>query len=340
MTRQTPPAPHALPDTAPASMTSAPLPDAEAQRRQRRAIALMCLVSLIFALQDALSRHLASTYSTMFVVMIRYWVFLAFVTVVAARSPGGLGAVLRPRKPGLQLLRGLLLVGEIVVIIEAFVRLGLVASHAIFTAYPLLVVALSGPVLGERVGWRRWLAVAIGFCGILIILQPGYQVFSRWAALPLASAFMFALYGLLTRMAARHDTAQISFFWTALAGTVAITPLGLAQAEPMALADWPWMAGLCVTAISSHWLLIRAYEMSEASSLQPFAYTQLVWISLIGVTFLGERVGANVWIGAAIVVGAGLFTWWRAEQRARQAAARAGVRGEPRPPLRRPAGDP
>ncbi|WP_299358037.1 DMT family transporter [uncultured Paracoccus sp.] len=296
--------------------------DATSSGQQNRAILIMCLVSLVFAWQDALSRHLGERYPTYFVVMLRYWFFAAFVAVMAARAAGGLRAAARTRRPVLQTLRGLLLVAEVSLMQMSFVHLGLVETHALFTAYPLLVVALSGPMLGERVGWRRWLAVGVGFVGILIILQPGLRVFSPWAALPLISSLMFAVYGLLTRLVSRDDPATVSFFWTGIAGAAGITVVGLANATPMALVDWPWMLGLCLTAVLGHYLLIRAYELAEASSLQPFAYTQLVWVSIIGVLLFGERVAPNVVLGAVIVVAAGLFTWWRAQIRARMADPR------------------
>ncbi len=288
--------------------------------RQGLAILLMCLTSFLFAMQDGVSRYLGEHYSPFFIVMIRYWVFALFVAAVAARAPGGLRAATRSRRPILQVVRGLLLVAEVVAMIYAYVLLGLVETHAIFTATPLMVVALSGPVLGERVGWRRWLAVMAGFAGILVILQPGLRVFSPWSVLPLLAALMFAVYGLLTRLVARDDSSTVSFFWTGMAGAAGITVVGLWHIEPMAPADWPWMAALCVLAMLSHWLLIRAYELAEASSLQPFAYTQLVWISLIGFAVFGERVGLNVILGGAIVVAAGLFTWWRSLRRSRLAA--------------------
>lgn len=290
--------------------------------QQGRAIILMCAASLIFAVQDALSRHLGSNYSTYFVVMLRYWFFAAFVVVIAARAPGGLAAASRSRRPFVQITRGLLLAAEVVVMQIAFVRLGLVGTHALFTAYPLLVVALSGPILGERIGWRRWAAVAAGFAGILIILQPGRGVFSPSAVLPLAAALMFAVYGLLTRLVARDDSAQVSFFWTGIAGAIGITIVGVPQMEPMAMRDWPWMACLCLTAVAGHFLLIRAYDLAEASSLQPFAYTQLVWVSIVGMVVFGERVGLNVVAGGTIVVAAGLFTWWRAQRRSTPAPDR------------------
>ncbi|MFI0395602.1 DMT family transporter [Paracoccus jiaweipingae] len=272
----------------------------------------MVLVSLIFAIQDGLSRQLASTYSPLLITMIRYWFFAMFCTVLVMRMPGGLARGLRARRPVLQVARGLLLVGEILLMVAAFVQLGLVNTHAIFTIYPLLIAALSGPVLGERVGWRRWLAIGAGFCGILIVLQPGSGLFSGAALLPLGAALMFATYGLLTRLVSRDDPAVVSFFWTGISGAVAITAIGIWHWQPLAPGDWLWMAALCVTSALSHFLLIRAYEMAPASVLQPFAYTQLVFASAIGVALFGDRLAPHVVIGGAIAAGAGLFTLWRA----------------------------
>ncbi|MFC3569851.1 DMT family transporter [Paracoccus simplex] len=285
--------------------------------RQGAAILMICASSFIFAAQDGVSRYLGAAYSPIFVIMLRYWFFALFVILLCARSSGGLGRAIRSRRPGLQIFRGVLLVAEVVVTIEAFVRLGLINTHAIFACYPLIISALSGPVLGEKVGWRRWAAVAVGFAGILIVLRPGSGVFSANATLPLLGAAMFALYGLLTRLAGRDDTAMVSFFWTGISGAVAITAVGIWHWEPIAGRDIPWLLMLCLTAVAGHFLLIKAYELAEASALQPFSYTQLVWISIFGVTIFGEHLAPNVAIGGVIVVGAGMFTWWRSRQRER-----------------------
>ena len=139
----------------------------------RLGIALMIAVSVVFAAQDGISRHLAAEYNVFMVVMIRYWFFAAFVISIASRKAGGLRAAAHTDQPLLQGLRGLLLAAEICVMVTAFTVLGLVESHAVFAAYPLIVAALSGPILGERVGWRRWAAIAVGFAGVLFILRPG-----------------------------------------------------------------------------------------------------------------------------------------------------------------------
>jgi len=287
------------------------------EQNLRRGIVMMVAVTFIFAMQDGISRHLSGAYNVYMVVTIRYWFFAIFTFALAARSRGGLRAALATQQPVLQLIRSLLLVTEVVVMIQAFVILGLIESHAVFACYPLLVAALSGPVLGEKVGWRRWGAIGIGFAGILIILEPGFGVFRPEASIPLVCALMFALYSLLTRFAARRDPASVSFYWTGLVGALVMTPLGLWFWEPMSGADWLWMGALCLTAVTAHFLLIRAYEIAEASAIQPFAYLQLVWATGLGLAVFGDRLRPNVALGAGVVVCAGLFTLWRARQKAR-----------------------
>jgi drug/metabolite transporter (DMT)-like permease len=285
----------------------------------RLGIWLMLATTVVFAAQDGISRHLATAYPVQMVVMVRFWFFAAFVMALASRQAGGIRAAVHTKYPVLQALRGSILALEVCVMVVGFVHLGLVESHAVFTCYPLLVAALSGPVLGEKVGWRRWTAILVGFAGILIILQPGVAVFSPWALVPLLAASMFAVYGLLTRYVARRDSASVSYFWTGIGGAVAMSLVGMFYWTPMVGTDWLWMGTLCCTACLGHWLLIRAFAVAEASAIQPFAYLQLVWASGIGLFVFGERLRTNVAIGAGVVVAAGIFTLWR--QRVREKVA-------------------
>jgi drug/metabolite transporter (DMT)-like permease len=257
------------------------------------------------------------------VVMVRFWFFGLFAVAMAAQTEGGIRAATRSAFPWVQIIRNLILVAEIAVMLVAFVKLGLIEAHAVFTCYPLLVAALSGPILGEKVGWRRWLAILVGFVGVIIILEPGFGVFSPWALVPLLSAAMFAVYGLLTRYVARKDSANVSFFYTGIVGAVAMTPFGLMHWVWMTPADWGWMLLLCCTAAGSHWLLIKAYAVAEASAIQPFAYLQIVWASAIGLYIFGETLRINVAVGAGIVVAAGIFTLWRQRVREKAAARQA-----------------
>lgn len=280
----------------------------------RLGILYMIGTTLVFALQDGISRHLAGEYNVLMVVMIRYWFFAAFVIAIARRQAGSIRAAAATRQPVLQAFRGLLLGLEICVMVTGFVLLGLVESHAIFASYPLLVAALSGPILGEHVGWRRWAAIGVGFIGVLIILQPGITVFAPAAIVPLIAALMFALYSLLTRFAARKDTAATSFFWTGTVGAVLLTLIGIWSWEPMTAPDWAWMAALCVAGATGHYLLIKCYEVAEASAVQPFAYLQLVFASALGIAIFGEVLELHVALGAGLVIASGLFTVWRARQ--------------------------
>ncbi len=287
------------------------------EQNTRQGIMLMIVTTFVFGIQDGLSRHLAEVYDVRMVVMIRYWVFALFALAMAWRQAGSIRAAFRTSQPILQALRALILIAEICVMIVGFVRLGLVESHAIFACYPLLVAALSGPILGEKVGWRRWAAIGVGFVGVMVILQPGSSVFSinmLWAA---AASLMFAVYGLLTRYVGRKDRAITSFVWTGVVGAAGMTVVGLPYLAPMTALDSLLMGVLCMTALTGHYLLIRAYEVAEASAVQPFAYLQLPFASIIGIMVFGDILRWNVAVGAAIVVSAGVFTLLR-ERLARQ----------------------
>lgn len=294
-------------------MTAPPALGASAAQRNdiRLGIALMAVTCAIFAAQDGLSRHLAEATNVLMVVMVRYWFFAAFVIALARARQGSVRRAAATAQPVLQALRGVLLAAEICVAVLGFTLLGLAQSHAIFAAYPLLVAALSGPVLGERVGWRRWSAIGVGFLGILVILRPGVAVFDAGALVALLGAFMFALYSLLTRLAARRDGAATSFFWTGVVGAVAMTAVGVFYWEPLSGPDWAMMGVLCLTGVTGHFLVIKCYEVAEASTVQPFAYLQLVLSSATGILVFNEQLHTTTVIGAGIVVAAGLFTLWR-----------------------------
>ena len=281
------------------------------KQNERLGVFLMVITTIVFASQDGLSKYLATEYNVYMVVMIRYWFFAAFVMTISSRKPGGVKQVAKTKTPLLQIFRSLILVAEMCVTILAFTLLGLAETHAIFASYPLIIAMLSGPILGEHVGWRRWLAICVGFFGILIILNPGNGIFSPYALVPLAGAILFALYGLLTRYAGQYDNSSTSFFWTGIVGCIAMTAIGLNFWDPVSQGDWSIMLILSASGMLGHFLLIKCYEVAEASAVQPFAYLQLIWASIIGIIIFGEQITTNVLIGACIIVGAGLFTIWR-----------------------------
>ena len=281
------------------------------KQNERLGILLMIITTIVFASQDGLSKYLATEYNVYMVVMIRYWFFAAFVISVSSQKTGGIKRVAKTKSPILQIFRSLVLVAEMCITILAFTLLGLAETHAIFASYPLIIAMLSGPILGEYVGWRRWLAISVGFIGILIILNPGNGIFSPYALVPLAGAILFALYGLLTRYVGQYDNSSTSFFWTGVVGSIAMTVVGLNFWDPVSKSDWSIMLLLSASGVVGHYLLIKCYEVAEASAVQPFAYLQLIWASMIGIIIFEEQITTNVLIGACIIVGAGLFTLWR-----------------------------
>ena len=276
-------------------------------RNPTRGIWLMVAAVLTFAVQDGFSRHLAGQYNTLMVVMVRYWVFAGFVILLALRRPEGILAAVRSTRLPAHLLRATLLVTEICLIVQGYTMIGLIESHAVFAICPLLVVALSGPILGEKISWQRWSAVGSGMVGVIIILRPGTAVFSWPALLPLASAIMFALYSVLTRLTTRDEPTFPAFFWPGVIGAILMTIVGMPYWQPVSGLDWLFLGIYGGLSVLSFWLLLKTYEATEASAVQPFAYLQIVFVTVVGLTMYGERLALQVAIGTGVIVLAGLY---------------------------------
>lgn len=269
------------------------------------------LAVTIFAGQDAFSKLLGEKYPPIMVVMVRFWAFAAFVMLLAAFAPGGLRRAFVTRRPVLQIFRGVLLVAEVVIVVFAFISAGLAMSQSILQATPLIVTVLSVPLLGEKVGWRRALAVVTGLFGVLVIINPLAVRFDLRLLVPLAAAFMYGFYSIATRAVSRDDSAMTSVLYAGVFGALAATLVGPFYWTPIAPADWPAMIALCICGATSHYFLIKAYGLLTAVEVQPLTYLQLVLSGGVAVLFFGETVTVNMIVGAIIVVGAGLFTVWR-----------------------------
>ena len=277
-------------------------------RNRRKGIWLMIAAVAAFAAQDGFSRHLASEYNTLMIVMVRYWVFAGFVILLALQRPEGFRAAITTRRPWTHALRGSLLVAEVCLIVWGYTLIGLIESHAVFAICPLLIAAMSGPLLGEKVGWQRWAAIGAGMVGVLIILRPTSGVFSWPALLPFAAALMFALYSILTRAAARNEAVFPSFFWAGVIGAGFMTVVGLPNWEAVQGIDLGLLGIYAGLAILSHWLLTKCYESAEANVVQPYAYLQIVFVTIIGIVIYDETLAPAVALGTVVVVGAGLYS--------------------------------
>lgn len=275
------------------------------------------LAVTIFAGQDAFSKLLGEKYPPIMVTMIRFWAFAVFVTILAAAAPSGLRASLTTKRPFLQIIRGLLLVSEVVVVVIAFTTAGLAMSQAIMQSTPLIVTVLSIPLLGEQVGWKRGLAVLVGLIGVLVILNPVNVDFDVRLLIPLGASLMYALYNVATRAVGHHDSATTSVFYAGIVGAIAASIIGPFYWTPIAPSDWLPMAALCICGAISHYFLIKAYSLLTAVEVQPLTYFQLVLSVAVATLFFGETITLNMVFGALIVVGAGLFTVWREYRRSK-----------------------
>lgn len=272
---------------------------------------LTMLAMFGFASMDAMSKFLVREYPIAQTLWIRYGLFFLFALAVArmARKGGGVAGAFRSTRPGLQLGRSLLGLVENAVFVLAFLYLPLADTHAVAATSPLIVIALAAPMLGEHAGLKRWLAVAAGFCGVLLIIRPGFQALDWPLLLPLLGALLWAVYQLLTRLTARHDRPETTLLWTASIGFAALSLIGPWQwHQPDALA-WVLIVSLATLGSLSHYALIRALDFAPASVMQPYSYSLLVWASVLGWLVFGDVPDGLTMAGAAVVVGSGIYTW-------------------------------
>ncbi len=271
-----------------------------------KGIALILLTMLTFATQDAITKTLAQDLAVAQIVMVRYWMFAVFATALIANRPIGLRQAARARRPWLQIARSLIFVVEVGVFAWVVGRMPLSTAQAIFAACPLIVTALSPVMLGERVGPRRWLAVTAGFIGVVIILRPTGGFLDPVGIVAVIGAGMFAIYTILTRLLSQEDHFETSYGYVAWIGCLAATLVGPFLWQNPSSDQWLALVVLGCTGIFGHMMLMKAYELTQASVLQPFTYTQLLWGIFIGMIVFGEIPDLLMLTGAAIIVGAGL----------------------------------
>ena len=286
------------------AVTTAPRP--ESTDGNARGIGLFFIATLFFAIQDALTKQLTATLPAWQIVSVRFFFFSLFALAYAAHSVG-IRTAFKSNKPVWQILRGILIVTEITLFSFTIAYMGLAEMHTVFISFPLIITALSVPLLGEKVGRRRWAAVAVGFVGTVIIIKPGTGLFNPYALLALTAAFMFSIYNILTRKLARYDSFETSLVYFGVAGflfTLFFVPFVW---QPVSREDAVFLVLLSASAVVGHFLLIKALQFTPAVVLQPFSYFVLVWAILIGFLVFGEILDAITLAGAAIVVGSGIF---------------------------------
>jgi drug/metabolite transporter (DMT)-like permease len=298
-------------------MTHSPPPGEAEVAARVRGIALICLAVLIFTVLDTSAKYASRYVPTLEVVWARY-AFNLFFAVIALR-PWAFPAEYRTRRPIAQAVRGLFLLLSTILNFMALRYLQLAEAVSITFVAPLLVTALSGPILGEWAGPRRWAAIIVGFIGVLIILEPDPAHFRPEALFSVGAAFCYAGYSLMTRLLAGTESPAGMLIYGALISTILMTPVlpSVGTLPP----DWIVAGALVVTGLmgaAGHWFLILAHRNAPATVLAPFAYTQIVWMVIAGYIVFGDWPGPSTLIGAAIVIASGLYILYRESVRRRR----------------------
>ncbi len=266
----------------------------------------MLLATGCFGCLDTLSKYLVAYYPAAALVWLRY--VLQTVVMMAIFLPRMGLQLVRTSSPGLQLVRGLMLVVSSVVFVLALLHMQIAEVASIVFLAPIIVALAGGPLLGERVGARTWLALAGGFTGVLLIIRPGGGAFSGWALLPLACAFMFAGYQILTRkLAGRGDDPISTLFFPGLIACFVVPPVFPGAFEIPTVPLHAAMLGLIgVLGAVGHFMLIRAHAHAPASLLAPFGYTQILVVLTLGWLVFGQLPDGIALTGIGLIAGSGL----------------------------------
>lgn len=274
-----------------------------------RGIALFLATIFIFASLDTLAKYMTRDFHVVQIAWGRYVFSSAFLLVLVPRY--GLIRPLRSARPWFQVMRAMLLAAVSLMFFTAVSYMPLVNVTAIGFAAPLILTALGHFVLGERVGVRRWLAILVGFSGVLVIIRPGVDVV-HWAAfIALAMAAMNAVYQLATRMLAGVDSPQTTIFFTNIAGSIGFSFVVPFFWTPPGLYGWLGLATLGFMGGLGHYLLIQAFGHAPVSILAPYAYTAIIWVTISGYLVFGQLPDLWTIVGAAIIIASGIYVFYR-----------------------------
>lgn len=280
-------------------------------------IAVMLFGIFLFALNDTIGKWLVATYSVGQVLLIRSVAALVILAPFIWRA--GLATLFRIEQPRVQATRVAFSTGEVYCFYLAVSYLPLADVMTFWMAAPIYVAALSPFLLGERVGWRRWIAIFIGFVGVIIALQPSAATLTMPALISIIGSFAFA-FMMLTGRSLRATPDVTLVFWQIVGALL----LGLVVAPLTWVApsgfDYALLALLGVVAMFAHMCINRALKLADAATVAPFQYTLLFWAVIFGYLVFGDVPRPAMLAGAAIIVGAGLFIFFRSRKRARMQA--------------------
>ena len=278
-----------------------------------KGIILLLVAMTILPGMEGIAKLLLPRYPVVEVVWGRYFFhFLVLLVVVLIRYGA---SALRPRQMGVQVIRGGFLMLATLFFISAINVMPMADALALSFISPLVVVALSPLLLGERVGVRRWSAVAVGFSGVLVIIRPGMIELNTGALFAIASGLVYGLFTLATRRVAGSSEPLVTLVFTALVGAVALSCVMPFVWVPPTFTDVLLMAAQGMIAATGHFLIICAYEQAPASLLAPFTYSRIISISVLAYIAFGEIPDSWTWAGVAILAASGIYISIRERQR-------------------------
>jgi len=281
-----------------------------------KGVLLMVLATFLFASHDALSKYLMGMYPVLLVIWARYIVHTLLMVAIFIPREGT--RILRTRRPGLQALRAACLLGTSLLFISSLQYLPLAEATSINFLAPLLVTALSVPLLGEHVSRGQWIAVLVGFCGVVVIVHPGGDLFTPAALMPLGSATCFCFYQLLTRRVSEVDSSTASNFFAGVFCSLVMSAIVPFVWQPPAMGDIAFMLVLGGCGLGAHLLMTEAFRFAAPALLAPFGYCQIVFAAVLGGLFFHHWPQPVTLVGIAIICASGLAAAWLA-RRARSA---------------------
>jgi drug/metabolite transporter (DMT)-like permease len=313
---------------------------------QNNLVGILCAVGAAFAFSfnDMAIKFLSGNYALHEVVLFRSAIGLTFLMIFVVPFEGGL-SVLRTRRLSAHLFRGACVVFSNMAFFLAIAAMPLAEAVAIFFVSPILITIFGAIFLGETVGPRRWMAAVAGLLGVIVMLRPGLGTFQLASLLPLAAAFGYAALHVMTRRIGGTEKAATMAFYIQVTFIVVSGAMGLAFADGRysgggdpsldflfrawsvpASGDIIWLVLIGAASTAGGYLISQAYRMAEAGLAAPFEYVAMPLAIFWGITMFGEWPDAVAWIGIALIVGSGLYTFWREAVHGRPVAAETPAR--------------
>ena len=282
-----------------------------------RGILLMCAGTAMFPFMNTAVKLLTAHYPVAEIVWARFTGHLIIMLIVFL--PQYRWTLLRTRRPTVQIGRSVLMLISNMVFVMAIGRVPLATASAIGFTSPLIVTALSVPLLHESVGWRRWTAVLVGFGGALLVIRPGSGFHHPAVLLLLASALAYALYLIGTRWVSQYDNAATGIIFAALLGSLAMTVvLPFAFVMPRTLWDGLLFCSLGMFGGVGHYLIIRAFQLGPAAVIAPLGYVELIGTSTLGYLIFDNFPDLWTWVGAGVIIASGIYVAFRERRRREQ----------------------